>query len=40
MKEVIAYLNFYGDCRQAMQFYPKCLGAELGPISQEFFICN
>lgn len=29
MKEVVAYLNFDGNCRQAMKFYEKCLGAEL-----------
>lgn len=36
MKEVIAYLNFDGDCREAMQFYAKCLGAEvqIAPFSE------
>jgi PhnB protein len=29
MKEVVTYLNFDGNCREAMQFYAKCLGAEL-----------
>ena len=29
MKDVITYLNFDGDCRAAMEFYKKCLGAEL-----------
>ena len=29
MKQVNAYLNFDGNCRQAMKFYQKCLGAEL-----------
>lgn len=29
MKEFNAYLNFPGNCRQAMEFYAKCLGAEL-----------
>jgi PhnB protein len=29
MKQVNAYLNFDGNCRQAMKFYEKCLGAEL-----------
>ncbi len=29
MKEVHAYLNFDGNCRQAMTFYQGCLGAEL-----------
>jgi PhnB protein len=29
MKEFITYLNFDGNCRQAMEFYAKCLGAEL-----------
>lgn len=36
MKEFNAYLNFDGNCRQAMEFYEKCLGAELQimPFSQ------
>ena len=29
MKQVVTYLNFDGNCRQAMEFYAKCLGAEL-----------
>ena len=29
MKEITAYLNFDGNCRQAMTFYAKCLGTEL-----------
>jgi len=29
MKEVVTYLNFDGNCGEAMQFYGKCLGAEL-----------
>jgi PhnB protein len=29
MKEFNTYLNFNGNCRQAMEFYAKCLGAEL-----------
>jgi PhnB protein len=29
MKEFSTYLNFNGNCRQAMEFYTKCLGAEL-----------
>lgn len=29
MKEITAYLTFDGNCRQAVQFYEKCLGAEL-----------
>jgi PhnB protein len=29
MKEFNAYLNFDGNCKQAMTFYQKCLGAEL-----------
>src|SRR4051794_25950677 len=29
MKEVTTYLNFDGNCRQAMTFYKECLGAEL-----------
>lgn len=29
MKEINAYLNFDGNCREAMTFYQKCLGAEL-----------
>jgi len=29
MKEITTYLTFNGNCREAMQFYKKCLGAEL-----------
>jgi len=29
MKGIVTYLNFDGNCREAMQFYGKCLGAEL-----------
>jgi PhnB protein len=29
MKEIAAYLTFNGNCREAMEFYKKCLGAEL-----------
>ena len=29
MKEIGAYLNFDGNCRQAMEFYKRCLGGEL-----------
>jgi PhnB protein len=29
MKSVTAYLNFDGNCRQAMTFYQHCLGTEL-----------
>ena len=29
MKEINAYLAFDGNCREAMEFYKKCLGAEL-----------
>ena len=29
MKEIITYLNFDGNCREAMEFYKKCLDAEL-----------
>jgi PhnB protein len=29
MKSVTAYLNFGGNCRQAMTFYQQCLGTEL-----------
>lgn len=29
MKEVAPYLNFNGNCREAMTFYKKCLGGEL-----------
>ena len=36
MKEFNTYLNFPGNCRQAMEFYAKCLGADLQvmPFSQ------
>ena len=29
MKEINTYLTFDGNCREAMTFYGKCLGAEL-----------
>jgi PhnB protein len=29
MKEVVAFLNFDGNCREAMEFYKKCFAAEL-----------
>jgi PhnB protein len=29
MKAVVAYMNFDGNCREAMTFYSKCLGGEL-----------
>jgi len=29
MKEVVTFLNFDGDCRQAMEFYKKCFDGEL-----------
>jgi PhnB protein len=29
MKEVVTYLNFDGNCREAMTFYAKCFGGEL-----------
>jgi PhnB protein len=29
MKEINAYLVFDGNCREAMTFYQKCLGADL-----------
>lgn len=29
MKEITTYLNFDGKCREAMEFYKECLGAEL-----------
>jgi Uncharacterized protein conserved in bacteria len=29
MKEVITYLSFDGNCKEAMTFYAKCMGAEL-----------
>src|ERR1700693_2210066 len=29
MKEVVTHLNFDGNCREAMEFYKKCFGAEL-----------
>ena len=36
MKEMTPYLNFNGNCREAMTFYAECLGAELQimPFSQ------
>lgn len=29
MKEITPYLNFGGNCREAMTFYQRCLGGEL-----------
>ncbi len=29
MKGINAYLNFNGNCREAMEFYNRCLGGEL-----------
>jgi PhnB protein len=29
MREMITYLTFDGNCREAMEFYGKCLGAHL-----------
>lgn len=29
MKEINSYLTFNGNCREAMEFYKKCLGGEL-----------
>ena len=29
MKEIVTYLNFDGQTREAMEFYRKCLGGEL-----------
>lgn len=29
MKEINVYLNFAGNCREAMEFYKKCLGGDL-----------
>jgi len=29
MKEPVTYLNFDGNCRQAMRFYERCFGGEL-----------
>ena len=29
MKEIVTHLNFDGNCREAMEFYKKCFGAEL-----------
>jgi PhnB protein len=29
MKALITYLNFDGNCRDAMKFYQRCLGGEL-----------
>jgi len=29
MKAPITYLNFDGNCREAMQFYERCFGGEL-----------
>lgn len=29
MSKIVAYLNFDGNCREAMEFYRSCLGGEL-----------
>ena len=29
MQGIVTYLNFDGNCKEAMTFYGKCLGAEL-----------
>ena len=29
MKQILTYLNFDGNCREAMTFYARCLGGEL-----------
>jgi PhnB protein len=29
MKQILPFLNFDGNCREAMEFYKQCLGAEL-----------
>src|SRR4029450_12684130 len=29
MKSVVTYLNFDGNCRDAMKFYQRCFGGEL-----------
>ena|ERR1035438_2262216 len=29
MKDVVTYLSFDGNCREAMEFYQQCFGAEL-----------
>jgi PhnB protein len=29
MKDISTYLTFDGNCREAMEFYAKCLGADL-----------
>ncbi|MBC7777032.1 MAG: VOC family protein [Phycisphaerae bacterium] len=29
MKQIISYLTFNGNCREAMTFYQECLGGEL-----------
>jgi PhnB protein len=33
MKPLVTYLNFSGNCREAMTFYKQCLGAELDLIT-------
>lgn len=29
MNQIVAYLTFNGNCREAMEFYQQCLGGEL-----------
>src|SRR5438309_12119976 len=40
MKEIITYLNFDGNCREAMKFYERCLGGELQMMPFSETPCN
>jgi PhnB protein len=40
MKEITTYLTFEGNCREAMTFYQKCLGAELYVMTFAETPCN
>lgn len=37
MKQTIPYLNFNGNCREAMEFYAKCFGGELNIVTYSQF---
>lgn len=40
MKEIITHLTFDGNCRDAVTFYQKCLGAELQVMTFAETPCN
>jgi PhnB protein len=40
MKEITTYLNFDGNCREAIKFYERCLGGELQMMPFSETPCN